>query len=52
MSNQRSLLVSDPDRLLAPHRILLHPQLGFSLAIRVTSVAIASLIGGRPGMFG
>ena len=32
--------------------ILLHPQLGFSVAIRTTSAATASLIGGRPGPFG
>ena len=32
--------------------ILLHPQLGFSVAIRTTSAAVASLIGGRPGVFG
>jgi hypothetical protein len=32
--------------------ILWYPQFGLSVAIRTTSVAIASSIGGRPGLFG
>jgi hypothetical protein len=33
-------------------RSLWYPQLGLSVAIRTINAAIASLIGGRPGVFG
>jgi hypothetical protein len=45
-------IVELPARLSNSPCILRYPQLGFSRAIRSTSVTRASLIGGRPGRFG